>query len=361
MIDAGENDRRKDVSIRAEPEMRDFDAVAVRALDAAQSGAKALVIRNTVDHAIRTQEALLEAAGPGDVDLLFSVNGISTLHHGRFAAVDRELLDTEIERRLGRGRPDGGLVVVGTQTLEQSLDIDADLLITDLCPADVLLQRIGRLHRHRQNDDGRPAGHDKPYCIILMPGDDLSPLLSSGGNANGLGPHGGVYRNLHVLEATRRLVDQHPHWCIPEMNRELVEMATHPEVLERITTELEEEWHDHAISTAGGHIADVQTARGHVIRRDKSFFTDNRDVLFPSDDERIRTRLGDDRVEITFEPVAVSPFVASRAIDGIVLSTRWLPGIAPPESVEPTPTDGGFEFTVGDRRFRYDRLGLRRA
>ena len=111
----------------------------------------------------------------------------------------------------------------------------------------------------------------------------------------------------------------------------------------------------------GGHIADVQTARGHVIRRDKSFFTENREVLFPSDDERIRTRLGDDRVEIAFSPEATSPFDASRAIDRIVLSARWLPGVELPESVEPAPTEGGFEFHVGDRRFRYDRLGLRRS
>ena len=361
MIDAGENDQRKDVSIRAEPEMRDFGAVAARGLEAARSGVKVLVIRNTVDHAIRTQEALLEAAGPDDAGLLFSVKGIPTLHHGRFAAVDREMLDDEIEQRLGRGRPASGLVVVGTQTLEQSLDIDADLLITDLCPADVLLQRIGRLHRHRQNDGTRPDGYAEPSCIVLTPGDDLSPLLSSGSNSNGLGPHGGVYRNLHVLEATRRLVDRHPQWRIPEMNRKLVEMATHPEVLELITEELGEKWQEHAISTAGGHIADVQTARSHVIRRDKSFFSDNREVLFPSDDERIRTRLGDDRLEIAFSPEATGPFDASRAIDRIVLSTRWLPGVVPPESVEPARADGGFEFRIGERRFRYDRLGLRRA
>ena len=361
MIDAGENDRRKDVNIRAEPEMRDFSAVTARAQEEARSGAKVLVVRNTVDHAIRTQEALLEAAGPEDAGLLFSVKDVPTLHHGRFAAVDREMLDTEIEHRLGRGRPAGGLVVVGTQTLEQSLDIDADLLITDLCPADVLLQRIGRLHRHRQNDATRPDGYAEPHCIVLTPRADLSPLLSSSGqNPNGLGPHGGVYLNLHVLEATRRLVDQHPQWRIPEMNRKLVEMATHPEVLERITEELGDKWQEHAISTAGGHIADVQTARGHVIRRDKSFFTGNRDVLFPSDDERIRTRLGDDRVEIAFSLEASSPFDASRAIDRLVLSTRWLPGVVPPESVEPTRADGGFEFRVGERRFRYDRLGLRR-
>ena len=362
MIDAGENDRRKEVNIHAEPEMGDFSAVAARALQAARSGAKTLVVRNTVGHAIRTQEALLEAAGPEDADLLFSVNGISTLHHGRFAAVDREMLDDEIERQLGRdNRPAGGLVVVGTQTLEQSLDIDADLLITDLCPADVLLQRIGRLHRHLDNNATRADGYHEPRCIVLTPGDDLSPLLSSGSNANGLGPHGGVYRNLHILEATRRLVDQHPQWRIPEMNRELVEMATHPDILERITEELGEAWKEHAIGTAGGHIADVQTARGHVIRRDKSFFTDNRDVLFPSDDERIRARLGDDRVEITFQPEAASAFDASRAIDLLALSARWLAGVEPPETVEPSSTNGGFEFHVGDRRFRYDRLGLRRA
>lgn len=361
MIDAGENDQRKDVSIRAEPEMRDFGAVAACALEAARCGAKVLVIRNTVDHAIRTQEALLEAVGPEDINLLFSVYGIPTLHHGRFAAIDREMLDTEIERRLGRARPAGGLVVVGTQTLEQSLDIDADLLVTDLCPADVLLQRIGRLHRHRQNDGTRPGDYADPRCIVLTPGGDLSLLLSSGGSANGLGPHGGVYRNLHILEATRRLVDQYSQWRIPEMNRELVEMATHPEVLERITEELGDDWKEHAIGTAGGHIADVQTARGHLIRRDKSFFTDNRDVLFPSDDERIRTRLGDDRVEIAFQPEAASPFDASRAIDRIVLSTRWLSRAEPSEPVEPVPTDDGFEFSVGERRFRYDRLGLRRA
>ncbi len=362
MIDAGENDQRKDVSIRAEPEMRDFGAVAARVLEAARGGAKVLVIRNTVDHAIRTQETLLEAVGPEDINLLFSVYGIPTLHHGRFAAVDRELLDGEIERRLGRGRPAGGLVVVGTQTLEQSLDIDADLLITDLCPADVLLQRIGRLHRHRQNDETRPHGYAEARCIVLTPGDDLSPLLSSRGNANGLGPHGGVYRNLHILEATRRLVDQHPQWRIPEMSRELVEMATHPEVLERVTEELGEEWKEHAIGTAGGHIADVQTARGHTIRRDKSFFTDNREVCFPSDDQSIRTRLGDDRVEISFDPPPASPFDASRSIDRLAVSSRWLPGAAPPETAEPMPSDdGGFEFRVGDRRFRYDRLGLRRG
>ena len=357
---AGENNHPKDVAITAEPHMQDFSAVAARALEAVRAGAKVLVVRNTVGYAVQTQQALEAVPGANATDLLLTVNGIPTLHHGRFAGPDRVLLDEEVESRLGRERPSGGLVVVGTQTLEQSLDIDADLLITDLCPSDVLLQRIGRLHRHRRHD--RPGGYHMPQCIVLTPpGSDLEPLLSSGTGANGLGPHGGVYRNLHALEATRRLIGEHPRWEIPAMNRELVERATHREVLEAITDELGDAWQEHDISTAGGYIADVQTARSHLIRRDRSFFTDNQDVCFPGNAERVRTRLGDDRIEIAFDPKPFSPFGSAR-IGRMGMSSRWLSlpdGI--PESVGPTMNeDGGFEFAINTRRFRYDRLGLQR-
>ena len=91
----------------------------------------------TVGYAIQTQQALEELAGPQDTGLLFSVKGITTLHHGRFGAADRRLLDDMVEALIGKSRQAGGRIVVGTQTLEQSLDIDADLLITDLCPVDV--------------------------------------------------------------------------------------------------------------------------------------------------------------------------------------------------------------------------------
>ena len=116
---------------------------ARRMLAAARDGAMVLVIRNTVNFAIETQQALLEEADAGDRALLFACRGFPTLHHGRFAAEDRKLLDAAVEGQVGRHRDEGGRVVVGTQTLEQSLDIDADLLITDLCPVDVLLSASG--------------------------------------------------------------------------------------------------------------------------------------------------------------------------------------------------------------------------
>ena len=213
---AGENDQEKNVRVEAVLGMHDFADTAQRALTAACAGAKVLVVRNTVGHAVSTQRALEELAGPGDAGILFTVNDEKTLHHGRFAACDRAMLDERVEELLGKERPSGGRVVVGTQTLEQSLDIDADLLITDLCPVDVLLQRIGRLHRHKNNDPDRPIGYTKPTCVVLTPPDnDLSPLLKSVQDTNGLGPRGGVYEDLRILEATRRLIAEHPEWEIP--------------------------------------------------------------------------------------------------------------------------------------------------
>ena len=355
----GENGYAKTVAIAARPMMSDFSDTARCALEAARAGAKVLVVRNTVGYAVQTQQALEELTGEEGAGLLFSVDGITTLHHGRFAANDRSLLDDAVEELLGKSRRAGGRIVVGTQTLEQSLDIDADLLITDLCPVDVLLQRIGRLHRHRRDD--RPANYETPSCVVLTPGDDLSPLLTSGQSANGLGPHGHVYTSLQVLEATRRLFNEHPEWRIPAMNRELVERATHPDILEFITEEMGDTWRAHANSTEGGYISDRQTACSNVVRLDKCFFEDNRDIVFGSAEDRIRTRLGDDRIDIAFDPLPSSPFDPCRSIDKLAVSVDWLKGQDVPESVETAPVAGGFEFSIGNRRFRYDRIGLRRV
>ncbi|MYB84417.1 MAG: CRISPR-associated helicase Cas3' [Chloroflexi bacterium] len=358
-----ENGQQKTVHLTAEPLMHDFDAVVDRALRAARNGAKVLVIRNTVTYAIDTQTAVEHAAADADGELLFAVGADRTLHHGRFAAGDRRLLDRAVEEQLGKDRASGGVVVVGTQTLEQSLDIDADLLITDLCPMDVLLQRIGRLHRHSRDD--RPAGYEAPHCVVLTPDEgDLTPLLQRGPDRNGLGPHGYVYEDLRVLEATWRLIGELPQWDIPAMNRQLVEHATHPEALEAIVRELEPEndlWRVHANQMMGGQLAEGLTAQDAIIQRDKSFFSNNREVLFGTAEERIRTRLGDESIEVEFAPPPPGAFGASRLIDRIAIPVRWLGGADVDGSVRPVTLGGGFTFAIGDRSFRYDRRGLRWA
>ena len=356
---AGGNEREKAVRIEPTPAMPEFALVAGRALQAARAGAKVLIVRNTVNFAIRTQQALEEETAPGERHLLFSLGGLPTLHHGRFAVDDRKQLDRRVEELLGKGGAAGGLVVVGTQTLEQSLDIDADLLITDLCPVDVLLQRIGRLHRHDRRD--RPGGFRDPVCLVLMPAAaDLTPLLTQRRDTNGLGPNGFVYEDLRILEATRRLMEGGTVWRIPQMNRALVERSTHPDAMEAIETELGNDWIEHGGDMAGAGIAGDLTAHSAVARRDKSFLTDNEDVLFGSVEERIRTRLGDEGIRVEFEPPPPSPFSAETTIAEMAIPAH-MGGVQPSgEPIDPDLIEGGFAFQVGGRELRYDRLGLRR-
>lgn len=349
----GENGREKNVTIRAVPQMHQFDEAARLALNAARDGAKVLLVRNTVDYAVRTQQAL-ENADLGHAEaLLFRCGGVPALHHGRFVSNDRALLDREVEARLGKRRSDRGVIVVGTQTLEQSLDIDADLLITDLCPLDVLLQRIGRLHRHPRDD--RPGAYRQPVCVVLLPdSEDLAPLLKRG--VNGLGQY--VYEDLRILEATRRLIREHQEWAIPGMNRELVERATHPEALEAIVAELGGDWRTHANELEGGMLAEGLTARSAVVRRDAAFCRDNREVLFGSVEERIRTRLGDEGIEFDLDSPQRSPF-GTGLIERISVPRRWLGDSWENATVLVDPDPAGFTLRVAKRDFRYDRLGLR--
>ena len=94
-------------------------------------------------------------------------HAIILMDHSRLLAPDRLDREKEILRRVGKhSDPETrrGVLVIGTQVLEQSLDLDFDLLVTDLCPMDLLLQRIGRLHRHMRP---RPQGMETARCIVL--------------------------------------------------------------------------------------------------------------------------------------------------------------------------------------------------
>src|SRR5881397_3768228 len=93
------------------------------------------------------------------------------LLHSRFPFFRREELEAHWIEALGKDftkRPAHGCVLVSTQVAEQSVDIDADLLITDLAPTDMVLQRLGRLWRHERCS--RPCC--RPEVWIQMPHSD---------------------------------------------------------------------------------------------------------------------------------------------------------------------------------------------
>lgn len=119
-------------------------------------GGCVLVIRNTVKRAQETTEFLKGRFGTKHV----------TIAHSRFTAFDRAENDRWLRETFGpraTNRPHFH-IVVGTQVLEQSLDVDFDALFTDICPVDLLIQRIGRMHRHTFRK--RPELLKQPRCFI---------------------------------------------------------------------------------------------------------------------------------------------------------------------------------------------------
>ena len=118
--------------------------IALKAIDAAAAGARVLVVRNTVSDCVATQAAAEAIARERDhQNLLFQCACYPAPHHARFARNDRAKLDEALEAAFGKASTAAPCMVIATQTVQQSLDLDADLMLTDLCPADVLLQRIG--------------------------------------------------------------------------------------------------------------------------------------------------------------------------------------------------------------------------
>lgn len=350
--------RSKDVQWSLRDCIDDPEMIADLAIEAARTGAKVLVVRNTVAAATALFRAL--ESHPEASDWLFRVNGQATLHHSRFSREDRPLLDAAIEEQLGKQRSPGARIFIGTQTLEQSLDIDADLLITDLCPMDVLLQRIGRLHRHQRSAHERPAPYADPQAIILTPkGHELGPLLNR--PSNGLGRFsdgGGVYSDLRVIEATRRLIEAHPLIQIPAVNRRLVEGATHPECLASIEADLGETWCQHGIQIAGDSGANRTVANLHILEIGQPFAGDANQA-FPTG-EKVGTRLGVTDRLVTFERPPAGPFGAP--IKRLPIRAHMLPQGLPME-VEPehiVTVQGTTEFNLGNHRYSYSRVGLER-
>ena len=120
-----------------------------------KNGAVIGIIVNTVGRAQRITKDLLEAFPEEEVHLL----------HSRFIDTDRIKKEEELLKKIGNNaeRPKR-FIVVGTQVIEQSLDIDFDLMISDLCPVDLLIQRIGRLHRHKIE---RPKEHSEARLYLM--------------------------------------------------------------------------------------------------------------------------------------------------------------------------------------------------
>jgi CRISPR-associated endonuclease/helicase Cas3 len=147
--------------VRLRCEELSSEQLAAECASRAEQGQVVLWIRNTVAEAQRSFAAIKGAICSGGPE--------TALLHSRFPWFRRDALEEEWLVRLGKdgaSRP-RGCVVVATQVVEQSVDIDADFLVTDLAPTDMLLQRLGRLWRHQRLE--RPNLKTGPEAWIHAP------------------------------------------------------------------------------------------------------------------------------------------------------------------------------------------------
>lgn len=168
------------------------DTVAEIATTAARAGAAVLVVCNTVARAQRRFTALRECGLPVQ------------LFHARYPAAERTVRESRILQSFGPPGTHADTsrtgIVIATQVVEQSLDLDFDLLITDLAPIDLVLQRIGRLHRHQRPH--RPAGYEAPIVYIVGLGQEPTVARQQLARVYAAGP---VLRSYSLLKGRPRL------------------------------------------------------------------------------------------------------------------------------------------------------------
>jgi len=148
---------------------RDPASIRERLQEAIRDGGCAAVVCNTVG---RAQELYREISDHAKPALCRRPNVI--LFHARFPFARRQAIERQVLRKFGRDRRHRPrqAIVVATQVIEQSLDLDFDVMISDLAPGDLLMQRAGRLHRHDKDRKGQPIERHHPYRLLICSPDE---------------------------------------------------------------------------------------------------------------------------------------------------------------------------------------------
>jgi CRISPR-associated endonuclease/helicase Cas3 len=245
------------------------------------AGGAVLWIRNTVKDCLEAT-AQLRARG---VDVL--------VFHARFAQVDRQRREAEVLAIFGKAStPDvrRGRVLVSTQVVEQSLDLDFDVMVSDIAPIDLLVQRAGRLWRH---DRERPPGIVREMVVLSPPFEENPTKDWMRGQFAGTNA---VYGNVGVLWRTARtLTGSSPEIVTPEGLREVIESVYGSE-------DVPEGLQKEASKAEGGERADRAVGQMAVLDLRTGYHGDEKGWV---DDQRAITRLG--REETTIRLARLAP------------------------------------------------------
>lgn len=242
------------------------EQVIARIRQAVEAGQCVCWIRNTVKSARAAYQALLDSGI--DADRL-------TLFHSRFAMIDRQAIENRTLQTFGEqstARVRSGRILLATQVVEQSLDLDFDVLISDLAPIDLLIQRAGRLRRHIRDALGNRLRADgatdlRGEAVFYL----YSPAPVPDATADWLKPeHTGtqaVYPHIGQLWLAARLLLQKAAFTMPEDARMLIEGVYGDQAQIEIPAALQ----DASIHAEGQDMTHKSMARLNVLKLDKGY------------------------------------------------------------------------------------------
>ena len=314
------------------------------------AGEAVVWVRNTVGDACRAWSRLVERFG---IDAC-------TLFHARFAAVDRRRIQEDVLAALGRTSDAAsrkGRIVVTTQVFQESLDADADRMVTDLCPVDVLLQRLGRYRRHLRDAQGNPLGDGctmdgRPPGAVVVFGPDRGEdpdaawySRFSRGAAYVYAAHGRIHRSARAIGDRIEL---------PGQFRTLVE-AVYGEDGEPIPD---------ALQTAEDRELGKVIAQGTQAAQNTVSLFEGYGGSGWQGDERIGSRLGDsiEAVLVRVTPHGLEAWATGRCGEGEdvwALSTIRLPGHWLAQAEAPACLDGRLAGMAEELRNKVPALRYR--
>jgi len=229
-------------------------------------GGCAAIICNTVKRAQDIFMLLEEALKQGTIEIKHEN---LLLFHARFPFAWRKPIEDTVLAKFGkpdaeigdrRPAPHEKAIVIATQVIEQSLDLDFDVMVTDLAPIDLILQRAGRLHRHELRNPTRYL----PRRLTIAPPDLEDGLPNFGVDEL-------VYERYLLLQTYRRL-DGRPALTIPKETANLIES-----VYTDCISDEEEQWQN-ALKTAHQKMKSDQHIQGQKAKQT---------LIKPPDDYRL--------------------------------------------------------------------------
>lgn len=243
-------------------------------------------IRNSVDDALRAYEAIYSQIANPENLLLF---------HSRFILDDRQSIEKQVLDCFGKGsnaENRAGKVLIATQVFQESLDADADVMISDICPIDDLIQRAGRLHRHTRNEQRSY----QPGIIETRPGPVLylhAPEWSDEPAVDWLSQDFRntqyVYRSPGRLWLGMKKLRELGGIKMPEQARDLIEAVYSSASFDQIPTallKLEQ-------ATQGDELAKASKAKSSRLKWQEYGYSDHSNQYWFDDDSDISTRHSD--------------------------------------------------------------------